>query len=138
MKRRAVIVSLKAGRSNSDISRILKVATSFLSEVRKELLNKNNANELAATSKRKQYCQRSADSLSTPEFVRRVRGMINQNPDECICIYIIVKPSWRNTEPNGGRPLYVFQQDLAPSHKALEIQDSMTQNFHHRVTSDFL
>ena len=77
-KRYAVIVSIKAKHSNLEIARFLKVARSFVCKVRKEL-NENNGDELA-TSKRKQHCQRS-DSLRTPEFViRRVHGMIDENP----------------------------------------------------------
>ena len=76
MKRHAVIVSIKAKHSNLEIARFLKVARSFVCKVRKEL-NENNGDELA-TSKRKQHCQRS-DSLRTPEFVRRVHGMIDEN-----------------------------------------------------------
>ncbi|VUZ47479.1 unnamed protein product [Hymenolepis diminuta] len=75
MRKEAVIVSIKAKYSNLGIARSVKVATSYVCKVRKELLNENNGDELAATSKRKQHCQRSADSLTTPEFVRRVHGM---------------------------------------------------------------
>lgn len=78
MKRLAVIVSIKAKLSYSEIARFLKVARSFVCKVRKEL-NKNNSDELA-TSKRKHHCQRS-DSLRTPEFVRRVHGMIDKSWD---------------------------------------------------------
>ncbi|KAM3181991.1 hypothetical protein ACTXT7_013284 [Hymenolepis weldensis] len=68
-------MSTEAKHSNLDIARFLQIATSFPSKVRKELLTENNADELAAMSKRKEHCQRSADSLRTPEFVRRVHGM---------------------------------------------------------------
>ncbi|KAM3181526.1 hypothetical protein ACTXT7_014198 [Hymenolepis weldensis] len=47
--------------------------------VSKELLNGNNGDELAATRKRKQHCQRSADSLRTSESVRRMHGMMDEN-----------------------------------------------------------
>ncbi|VDL59645.1 unnamed protein product [Hymenolepis diminuta] len=47
---------------------------------RKKLLNEDNGAELAATRKRKRRCQRSTDSLKTPGFVRRVHGMIDENP----------------------------------------------------------
>ncbi|VDL18924.1 unnamed protein product [Hymenolepis diminuta] len=48
--------------------------------VRMELLNENNGGEMAATRKKKEHCQLSADSLRTPEFVRRVHGMMDENP----------------------------------------------------------
>ncbi|KAM3172859.1 hypothetical protein ACTXT7_013678 [Hymenolepis weldensis] len=71
VNRYAVIVSIKAEHSYLKIARFLKVATSFLCTVRKELLNDNNADELAATH--------SLHSLSTPEFVTRVHDMIDEN-----------------------------------------------------------
>ncbi|KAM3181725.1 hypothetical protein ACTXT7_013805 [Hymenolepis weldensis] len=37
---------------------------------------------------------------------------------------IVVKPSWVESIANGGRP-YVFQQDSAPSHRALKTRDWM-------------
>ncbi|KAM3182034.1 hypothetical protein ACTXT7_013213 [Hymenolepis weldensis] len=61
---------------------ISTVAISYLCKVRKELLNENNGDELATTRKRKQHCQRSADSLRTPEFLRRVHGMMDENRDK--------------------------------------------------------
>lgn len=72
MKRLAVIVSIKAKLSYSEIARFLKVARSFVCKVRKEL-NKNNGDELA-TSK-------SIADILTPEFVRRVPGMIDKSWD---------------------------------------------------------
>ncbi|KAM3179769.1 hypothetical protein ACTXT7_017640, partial [Hymenolepis weldensis] len=51
---------------------------------RKELPNENNGGELAATSMRKQHCQRSADSLRTREFVIRVHGMMDEHPGKSI------------------------------------------------------
>ncbi|KAM3170934.1 hypothetical protein ACTXT7_017615 [Hymenolepis weldensis] len=75
MKRQAVIVTIKAKHRNLEIARFLKVARSFVCKVRKKLLNENNEDELAATRMRKEHCQRSADSLRTPEFVRRVHGV---------------------------------------------------------------
>ncbi|KAM3175539.1 hypothetical protein ACTXT7_008302 [Hymenolepis weldensis] len=101
MKRRAVIVSIKAKHRNLEIVRFLKVAKSFLYKVRKRL-NENNGDELATMRRRKQHCRRSADSIRTPEFVRR--------------------PPWIDSVANGGRP-YAFQQDSAPSHKAPKAQD---------------
>ncbi|KAM3173558.1 hypothetical protein ACTXT7_012275 [Hymenolepis weldensis] len=38
---------------------------------------------------------------------------------------IVVKPPWIDSVANGGRPLYVFQQDPLPSHIALNIQNWM-------------
>ncbi|VUZ40953.1 unnamed protein product [Hymenolepis diminuta] len=72
MKRHAVIVSIKAKLRNLEVAGLPEVATSFVCKVRKGLLNENNGGELATTRKRKVHCQRSADSLRAPEFVRRV------------------------------------------------------------------
>ncbi|KAM3182447.1 hypothetical protein ACTXT7_012366 [Hymenolepis weldensis] len=52
-----------------------------------------------------------------------------QTHSEHLNVYVetlqtIVKPPWIDSVANGGRP-YTFQQDLAPSHKALKIQDWM-------------
>ncbi|KAM3181600.1 hypothetical protein ACTXT7_014056 [Hymenolepis weldensis] len=57
VKRHAILVSLKAKQSNLE----------------------NNGDELATTRKRKKQCQCSADSLRTPEFVRRVHDMMDKN-----------------------------------------------------------
>ncbi|KAM3180055.1 hypothetical protein ACTXT7_017051 [Hymenolepis weldensis] len=59
--------------------KISKVARSSVCEVRKELLNENNGDELAATRKRKQHYERSADSLRTSEFIKRVHSMMEGN-----------------------------------------------------------
>ncbi|KAM3172750.1 hypothetical protein ACTXT7_013912 [Hymenolepis weldensis] len=67
MKIYAVMVSFKTKHGNLEITRFLKVATSFACKVRKALNNKNG-DELASMRKRKQHCQRSADSLRTPEL----------------------------------------------------------------------
>ncbi|KAM3178811.1 hypothetical protein ACTXT7_001845 [Hymenolepis weldensis] len=48
-------------------------------KVRGELLNESSGDELA-TRKRKQHCQLSADPLRTPESVRDVHGMMDENP----------------------------------------------------------
>ncbi|KAM3188443.1 hypothetical protein ACTXT7_000269 [Hymenolepis weldensis] len=79
MKNHSVIVSLKAKHKNLEIARFLKVARSSICKVRKELLNENNGNGLGATRKRREHCQCSV-SLRTPRFVRRVHGMIDENP----------------------------------------------------------
>ncbi|VUZ51572.1 unnamed protein product [Hymenolepis diminuta] len=87
MKRHAAMVSMKAKHRNLEIAGFLKVTTSFVCKVGKGL-NEHNGDELA-TRKRKGHCQRLADSLRTPEFVRRVHGMAwhgmtNENPgSEC-------------------------------------------------------
>ncbi|KAM3188435.1 hypothetical protein ACTXT7_000261 [Hymenolepis weldensis] len=44
---------------------------------------------------------------------------------------IVVKSPRIDNVANGGRP-YVFLQDSAASHKALETQDSMAENFQHQ------
>ncbi|KAM3173490.1 hypothetical protein ACTXT7_012401 [Hymenolepis weldensis] len=62
-----------------DLLQASKITRSFVCKVKKELLNKNNGDELAATRRRKQYRRRSAYSLRTPEFVRRVHGMVDEN-----------------------------------------------------------
>ena len=77
VKRHTVIVSIKAKHSNLEIAIFLRVARSFVFKVRKEL-NENNGGGLA-TSKGKQRCRRS-DSLRTPEFVRKVHYMMDENP----------------------------------------------------------
>ncbi|VDL59278.1 unnamed protein product [Hymenolepis diminuta] len=78
MKRHALLVSAKAKHNNLGIARLLIVARCFVYKVRKQL-NENNEDELATTRKRKQHCQRSADSLTAPEFVRRVHYMMDKN-----------------------------------------------------------
>ncbi|VUZ55892.1 unnamed protein product, partial [Hymenolepis diminuta] len=118
----------------------------------------NNGGDLA-TSKRKQHFQRSVDSLRIPEFVGSVHGMINENRGKSMrdipskifkCtdsesdadVYvetlqaIIVKTPWIDRVANGGRP-YVFQQDSAPSHKALKSEDWMGENFYHHATPNW-
>ncbi|KAM3179792.1 hypothetical protein ACTXT7_017591, partial [Hymenolepis weldensis] len=45
-------------------------------------LNENNGDKLAATRKRKEHCQRSAESLRTSEFVKGVHGMMDKNPEK--------------------------------------------------------
>ncbi|KAM3177689.1 hypothetical protein ACTXT7_004021 [Hymenolepis weldensis] len=45
---------------------------------------KSAGSNLATTRKRKEHCQRPADSLRTPEFVRRVHGMMDENPGKSI------------------------------------------------------
>ena len=79
MNRHTVKVSIKAEDNDLKIGRFLKVTRSFVCKGRKEL-KENNGDELA-TSKRKQHCQHS-DSLRTPAFVKRVHGMIDENPEK--------------------------------------------------------
>ncbi|VUZ53184.1 unnamed protein product, partial [Hymenolepis diminuta] len=74
----SAIVSVKVKQGNLETAIFLKVAKSFVCRVKKEL-NGNNGGELAVMRKRKENFQRSADSLRTPEFVRRVRGMMDDN-----------------------------------------------------------
>ncbi|KAM3177469.1 hypothetical protein ACTXT7_004498 [Hymenolepis weldensis] len=109
-------MSIKAKNCN------LEVATSSVSKVRKEP-SENNGDELAATRKRKEHCQHSADSsLRRPEFVA---GHVSAVADAYVETLqtIAVKPSWIDSVANGRA--YVFQLDSAPSHKALKIQDYM-------------
>ncbi|VUZ51105.1 unnamed protein product [Hymenolepis diminuta] len=67
---------MKAKHWNLGIAKFVKVARSFVCKARKELLNENNGHELA-TRKTKEYCQRFADSLRTPEF-----GLMDKNRGE--------------------------------------------------------
>ncbi|KAM3170960.1 hypothetical protein ACTXT7_017567 [Hymenolepis weldensis] len=62
MKHTLVIVSIKTKHSNLEIEGVIKVARSFVCEVRKEMLSEIKRDELAATRKRKEHCQRSAHS----------------------------------------------------------------------------
>ncbi|KAM3171091.1 hypothetical protein ACTXT7_017313, partial [Hymenolepis weldensis] len=90
MKRHAIIASLKAKQNNFEIARFLTAARSFVYKVRKELLNENNGDELVTMWKRKQYCQSSADSLRTSEFVGKEHGTIDENPGKSMH-YILLK-----------------------------------------------
>ncbi|KAM3178648.1 hypothetical protein ACTXT7_002136 [Hymenolepis weldensis] len=139
MKRHAVIVSMKAEHRNLEIARFPKVATSSPCKVRKEQPNDNNANELAITRMRKWHCQLSADSLTTPAFVRRVHGMMNENPgktqkNRSVFGFSPTKNLPQDEKSTGerkdsvanvGRLLYVFQQDPPPSQIALKTHNSM-------------
>ncbi|KAM3185890.1 hypothetical protein ACTXT7_005467 [Hymenolepis weldensis] len=84
-KKHAVIVSIKAKHSNLEIASFLRVTTSLVCKIRKEV-NENNADELAATSKRRQDCQRSTDSLRTPEFVKILGSQCNSLPKTFKCL----------------------------------------------------
>ncbi|KAM3177932.1 hypothetical protein ACTXT7_003574 [Hymenolepis weldensis] len=53
MKRHAVLVSIKANHNNLEIARFVQVSAFLACKVRKEVLNVNNQNELAAIRKRK-------------------------------------------------------------------------------------
>ncbi|VUZ50773.1 unnamed protein product [Hymenolepis diminuta] len=83
VKRHALIESIKAEPRNFEIAKFVQVAASFVCKVRRELPNENNRDELAATRRRKEYCQCSADSLThslthpprTRDFVRREDDM---------------------------------------------------------------
>ncbi|KAM3179540.1 hypothetical protein ACTXT7_000429 [Hymenolepis weldensis] len=165
MKRHAVIVSIQVKLRNLETVRFLKVVTSFVGKVEKELLNINNGYELTATRNRKQHCQRPADLVTTPVCqmsawhdgrkswkvnarhpvrdlqvsegtIRNVLYQdlgykvhtffgeslrVNADADACeeTLQTIVVKPPWIDSVANGGGP-YIFQQDSAPSHKALK------------------
>ncbi|KAM3186473.1 hypothetical protein ACTXT7_004268 [Hymenolepis weldensis] len=63
-------MAVKAKHDNLEIARFLKVTTSSVCKVRKELPNENNGVELTTTRERKQeHCQRSARSLTKSQFV---------------------------------------------------------------------
>ncbi|VUZ39689.1 unnamed protein product, partial [Hymenolepis diminuta] len=74
----ALITSIKAKHWNLVIARCPKDARSFVCRIRK--VNENNGDELAASGKRKEHCQRFADTLRTSELVRGVHGIIDENP----------------------------------------------------------
>ncbi|KAM3172751.1 hypothetical protein ACTXT7_013913 [Hymenolepis weldensis] len=73
--------------------------------------------------------------MTPPFFPLDLRVKIDANA-YVRTILTIVKPPWIGSVANGGR-LYAFQQDKAPSHKALKIQDYMDfhlhENFHHHI-----
>ena len=76
MKRRAVIVAIKAEHSDLETSRFLKVARSFVYKVRKELETEDG--NVSPVSKRKKYFKRS-DIIRTPEFIQQVQQAIDDN-----------------------------------------------------------
>ena len=59
----------------------------------------------------------------------------SRTSDECCCLHwgleAVVKP-WIDSV-RGERP-YVFQQDSAPSHKAMTTQDWMSENLYNHIT----
>ncbi|KAM3183922.1 hypothetical protein ACTXT7_009377 [Hymenolepis weldensis] len=123
MKRHAVIVPIKANHRNLEIARFLKVATSFICKVRKEL---NENNEARVTMGPRGGEKRFVNALLT-----------HNTCSECKCrdanvetLQTIVKPPWIDDVANGGR-LYVCQQDSASSHKARKTHDWMVENFHY-------
>ncbi|VUZ39754.1 unnamed protein product [Hymenolepis diminuta] len=79
MIRHTVMAPMKAKDSDLEMARFLKVTRFSVCKVRKELPNENSGDELATTQKRKQHYQLSDHSLGTPEFVRRVHGMVDKN-----------------------------------------------------------
>ncbi|KAM3178891.1 hypothetical protein ACTXT7_001638 [Hymenolepis weldensis] len=108
MRRHAVIVSRKAKHSNLAITRFLKVATSFVCKVKKELLNENNGVTSTRTSK------------SVEEMIN---GYVRADPTEVPTTMHAREVSRYNSVANEKNP--IFQQDSAPSHKALKTQDWM-------------
>ncbi|KAM3187573.1 hypothetical protein ACTXT7_002074, partial [Hymenolepis weldensis] len=71
----------------------------------KELLNENNGDELAAMRKRKQHCQRSANSLTHNTWVCEKsawHGMMDENSGK----------SMRDILPKVFKPLNAIPQDL--------------------------
>ncbi|VUZ57024.1 unnamed protein product [Hymenolepis diminuta] len=61
------------------MARFPQIGTSFVCKVREEVGNETNQDEVVDTRKRREYCQRSCDSIAhsirRPEFVRRADGM---------------------------------------------------------------
>ncbi|VUZ41198.1 unnamed protein product [Hymenolepis diminuta] len=85
MRRQAIIVSVKAKHMNIEIAISLKVTRSIICKVRKELVNEKNGDETVDRMRRKkEHCQRSTDSFTTFEFVRRVLDMMNENPAKSV------------------------------------------------------
>ncbi|KAM3175768.1 hypothetical protein ACTXT7_007881 [Hymenolepis weldensis] len=66
------------------VTYLMKAARSFVCKDRKEV-NEINGDEVVPTRKRKEHCQRSADSLRAPGFVRRVHGMMEESRGKSIC-----------------------------------------------------
>lgn len=81
MKRHAVIVSLAAGHSDSEIAAFLNVARSFVFKVRREL--DAASGDVATVSHRKRHCRRS-DITRTPEFISSVQAAIDEDPGKSI------------------------------------------------------
>ena len=54
------------------------------------------------------------------------------NAAACIEVLEAVVKLW--TDNVRGETLYVFQQDSAPSHKAMTMQDWMSENLHDHIT----
>lgn len=81
MKRHAVIVSLAARHSDSDIAAFLNVARSFVFKVWKELDAARG--DVATVSHRKRHCRRT-DIIRTPEFINSVQAAINEEPGKSI------------------------------------------------------
>lgn len=77
MKRHAVIVSIAAGHTNSEIAAFLNVARSFVYKVRRELVDARG--NVASTSQRKQHSRRS-DSIRTSEFINAIQSAIDESP----------------------------------------------------------
>ncbi|KAM3177819.1 hypothetical protein ACTXT7_003762 [Hymenolepis weldensis] len=91
----------------------------------KDLLNVVNyqkpGDELAAMRKRKEHCQRPADSLRTPEFVTRVHGMMDKNPGKsmrCILPKIIKCLKEQQNIRNVARSVYMDENNSRESFNA--------------------
>lgn len=74
MKRNAIIVILKAGYRDLEISRFLKFASSY---IRKELAIDDG--NVSPVSNRKKHSKR-ADLIRTFEFIQQVEQVIDDNP----------------------------------------------------------
>ena len=81
MKRHAVIVALAAKHSDLKISNFLHVARSFVHKVRLELEGCDG--NVSPVAKRKKHSQCS-DTVRTPEFIRNVQNIIDENPGRSI------------------------------------------------------
>lgn len=77
MKRHAVLVALKAGHSDLEIARFLKVARSFVHKVRQELQSNNGT--VSKIAKRKENSKR-CDMMRTDDFVEKIKQAVDANP----------------------------------------------------------
>ena len=76
-KRHGVLLAMRAGRTNKEISEFLNISIRMVQNVRKEL--EDSGFDYEATAERKSHDRRS-DAVRTPEFVEEVQELINNDP----------------------------------------------------------
>ena len=103
IKRYAIIVSLAAGHTDSEIAAFLKVVRSCVFKIRSEL--KAAGGDVAAVAERKRHCQRS-DCIRTPEFVNSVQAAIDENPGK------LMRALTNELEVDKSTIRHVAQEDL--------------------------